>query len=357
MKTLTQRIIGKTRAASQVHNARARIHKLAREIFLLRDSEIASRLDIQYDTSTSPPTYGNFMEVVMLCRYLIEEGYEVRFELMDDPEKRRQDWSNLEPAQQQELLMEFNTIANKLIPAPLHKRLAPSHGWQPSTKVTWYQVSPYLLHLLYKRSNPARSNSFLLTMNDFAVNSPHTSIYEPYIAWHIRHNLLWGKDRNSTRSSIISDFLTLEKAFPERAIVILSTPGGVSMALDVLAQEGFTSEKRKGGAGVRGQKKIGFLETIPVALGAEFYFQRLGGGMGIGPIFSSLPYLILSNTKSYYFNHTGTKLVSWATSAQRYVVRKDAGSLGIEGNLPPRKPDGRHGAYLTQKGDIGSGLN
>lgn len=175
-------------------------------------------------------------------------------------------------------------------------------------------------------------------MNDFAVNSPPTSIYEPYVAWHIRHNLLWGKDRNSTRSSVISDFLALEKAFPERAIVILSTPDGVAMTLDVLAQEGLTSEKRKGGAVVRGQKDIGFLETIPVALGAEFYFQRLGGGMGIGPIFSSVPYLQLNSWKSYYFNHTGTKLVSWATSAQRYVVRKDAGSVGIEGYLRSLQP-------------------
>lgn len=60
--------------------------------------------------------------------------------------------------------------------------------------------------------------------------------------------------------------------------------------------------------------------------------------MGIGPIFSSVPYLILSNTKRYYFNHTGTKLVPWATSAQRYVVRRNAGSIGIEGYLPPPQP-------------------
>jgi len=70
------------------------------------------------------------------------------------------------------------------------------------------------------------------------------------------------------------------------------------------------------------QLEPGFHKAVPWILGASFYFQRLGGGIDLVPIFSKLPYLVFMNDPfaTSHFAHSGRKILPWSREDQRYVI-------------------------------------
>ena len=51
-----------------------------------------------YDCGDSPPTYGDFVTVVLLGRFLGYSGYQIRFTILS--QKRRKDWPDNNSSQQ-----------------------------------------------------------------------------------------------------------------------------------------------------------------------------------------------------------------------------------------------------------------
>ena len=63
-------------------------------------------------------------------------------------------------------------------------------------------------------------------------------------------------------------------------------------------------------------------------LGADFYFQRRGGGAGQIAIFSTVPYLYISydRTAAAFFDLVGERAVPWARADQVFALRPDSGA-------------------------------
>ena len=293
------------------------------------------------DNAVSPPTYGNFFEVVMLARFFAASGCHVEFEILER-HGRRADWGELDAISQANFANDQVSLARQILPGYTRQHMWPSTqrplGSTTSSPALTvfskegdpavYAATPYLLHVLlteHKWSIPA---GYLLDAAAFPIPVKALVPKQPYVAWHIRRSST-GPERNTTDGAIMSDFLQLREAFPRHSIMLFSTPNGVIDALQILSAEGLISDMEREGLAVVGQPETGFVSAIPWILGADFYFQRFGGGMGIVPIYSTMPYLQINNWESYYYGFNQNRLVPWAQENQRYVIHPEAAKIPI----------------------------
>ncbi|CAB4820407.1 unannotated protein [freshwater metagenome] len=323
------------------YSIRRRVHREAAAITQALAINPNTRLRVVNDNAVSPPTYGNLFEVIMLARFLEAGGHRVEFDIVDSGD-RRADWGELDATAQTNFAHDQVALARYLLPKPVVQHMLSSplrveeqHAWNPALTLfsgaydpPVYSLAPYLLHVLSTGRTRSIPAGFLLDANSFPISIQTPPPEQPYIAWHVRRGT-WSPERNATDSALASDLLQLREIFPRHSIMLFSTPNGIEHALQVLSDEGLISDMERDGLAVVGQPETGFTAAVPWILGADFYFQRIGGGMGIVPIYSSMPYLQINDWRSYYYGIDGDRLVPWARVNQQYIVRADAAKIPI----------------------------
>ena len=292
------------------------------------ETEQAS-IQVVYDNLVSPPTYGDFLQVVMLARYLKASGADVIFTIIDNGQ-RRHDWKALDSDEQVSLVQDQVELASKLLGAKVQVRpeIVSSGTYtvfsdDVLTRSAIYVKTPLLLNTLIKRSEKPLPQDFLLTTgrgNQLADNLDRESA--PLVAWNVRKGR-WGPDRNNTQEQVITDFRDIRKLFPSHRIVLLSTPDAIDWVFDILLKSGDLHSDTTEEQILFPQPTTGYLNAMLWLLSADEYFQREGGGMGMTAIFSEVPFLILSENKGIHYQHQldGEKIVAWASPHQRFVHR------------------------------------
>lgn len=292
-------------------------------------------VDVVYDNRCSPPAYGNFMEVVMTARYLAGRGADVRFVIVD-PDQRRSDWNQHLTHEGQDLFVRDQVrLASALLggkaeialereagsvnaaairPTDPHRHVL--FGELVESRHAWYPLSPTLLDRLVAEDGPGVAPGFLLELSDFPESAPTVSSHEPYVAWSIRRSGGHGNVRDSTARQILMDFRSITRRFPSHKIMLFSTPPGLAFARDVFEQRPELSDNVK--AQLVDQPAADFGEAIPWVLGADFYFQRIGGGLGIVPIFCTLPYRIVHTNTGTFTGYRRGRLAAWSRADQQW---------------------------------------
>ena len=287
-------------------------------------------IEVTFDTSNAPPSYGDFLNVAMMARFLATSGFDVIFRIRDTG-VRRTDWSDLSPPKQEQHLEACFDLASALLSSKATVERS-SEIWReeqnalPSPmehqSVPAYMLSQTLLHILMDMRGWRLPEGFLLSNQDF---HPPTALPSgPFVSWHVRRGI-WDKARDTTGSGVLTDVRQLHQVFPGHQIMLFSSPAGIDFTLELLAANSSQSFP------VIAQPQSGFLEAAPYLLASDFYFQRRGGGLSQFAIYSELPYLILNDHASYYHLRSGDRLVPWATVTQRYVIKRGVGRLSIAG--------------------------
>jgi len=310
-----------------------------------------ARIRLVYNNSCSPPTYGNFVEVVMLARYLSLIGFTVDFVVIYG-EKGTLDWEHrgLNTHQEDDFVQEQVALANYLLPEAVSVHLMEDSEGQtgfalPEASFTLFKAKVesevnitaqcvYLLHELVQASGSSPPSGFLLDRSQFSVPANAYSRSRPYVVWHVRRGI-WDQERNPGAMILCEDFAELRRSFPNHTIMVLSTDSGIEFTKEVLARHGCTLNWETGGPILEGQPDSGFIAAIPWLLGADFYYQRLGGGIGIIALFSDIPYLMLLNDIAYWEGIArGDSMAPWANENHRTVVLPfHAGQVPLEGFL------------------------
>jgi hypothetical protein len=306
----------------------------------------------EYDNSTSPPTFGDLFQVLMLARYLSLSGLIIEFVFVDSG-NRRSDWMALSRSEQDRFLTEQVDLARELLPPTVAIRVDESRhvAADCATRSNSYKVlvhlldqgrpiypaTPSLLHSLASSKQLPQPSGFLLDEDtEHLLVSPLPWVPGPYVAWHVRQGS-WDPARDSTDAAMIRDFLELRQLFPSHSVMIFSTNNGINGALSALDHANLLGAMHDRGLAVTGQPVTGFSAAIPFILGADFYFQRRGGGIAMVPIFSHVPYLIISGDGNYYYGRKGSRLVPWANAQQRFIVAPYAvDSISIGSGLSRR---------------------
>ena len=273
-----------------------------------------------YNFADSPDTFGDFMIAVMLCRLLALSGHQMTLTAVDGI--RGPHWSGVERNIQNDRIKELLNLAAYLLPQQAKIELVSNYSPVESSinldSKRFYAAAPYFLDLLITKYKWTLPNDFLLkvTKNDDL----------PYVAWHVRKSD-YDIRRNFTSSSIKGDFEVLRNRFPDYSIMLISDAAGLEDAFFELTGSRKTKSRKVGGIQLLAQPMQGFQNAIPAVLAANFYFQRGGGGIGVVPIFSSMPYVNLCPDRSYFHGLRGVRIVPWSNKNQLFVRVK--GNLNL----------------------------
>ena len=292
------------------------IQKMVKSFIRDLNTSKASRIRIIYNFADSPHTFGDFMIVVMLCRFLALSGHQLVLTVVDSI--RRSDWIELDDDIQDERIDELLDLAKYLLPESVKVELINNYLPMSSDinldSKSFYAAAPYFLDLLITKYRWAIPDGFLLK-----VETNETT--KPYVAWHVR-NASYDSRRNLTSSSVQNDFEILQKKFPDHSIMLISDSAGLEDAFLALTGSRETNTRKVRGTQLLAQPAAGFQNAIPSVLAANFYFQRAGGGIVAIPIFSAVPYLILCPDNSYFYGQHGRQILPWSTENQLHVYVK-----------------------------------
>jgi len=320
--------------------ARAKSGRLARveaqSILRLQEQLDDTCILIYYDNRVSPPTYGDYYCVLMLARMLSLMGFPVVFKVVDCIE-RRSDWLSLTAKEQDQFVAEQMELARLVLPSSIQVILESAPHFDTAKTVSlgnhvllgdWindrkpiYVMAWSLLGELFNLRDRSLPEGFLLQASDFPEMETQAKQIGPYIAWHTRRGL-WRESSDTTDANIVRDYVDLVKAFPEYKILLFSTPAGIEHTINVLRSANESTNILAEEGRLIPQLEPGFHKAVPWILGASFYFQRLGGGIDLVPIFSKLPYLVFMNDPfaTSHFAHSGRKILPWSREDQRYVI-------------------------------------
>ena len=289
---------------------------------------------IKYSHEINPPTYGDFFIILMLARFISLNGSRVLF-MIDDQERSGDLWNYLSPDQQDSFVFDQIALARQYLNSNCEILVTGKFGHESSASMpmidstkgniidafpqTLARWSPYLLELLIYTYSWKVPDKFLLSSEKLLTNSP-------YIAWNVRKSV-WAEYRDTSARSLKRDFAALRKIFPNHSIVILSNKEGLSFAFKELANLETPIPFKIGKISVLPQPDDGYIGAINWVLNSDFYFQRIGGGMGVIAIFSSVPYIIFSVEKtSFHEKFRKTSISPWATKNQivkRLYLRRE----------------------------------
>lgn len=279
---------------------------------------------VKYDHSSSPPTYGDYLTILLIARFISMSGYKVRFEIIDVNRFgavwgalsiKNQDLFVLDQIKLAEKFLNENCqiiikgkFSDELMPVNQKSNVLPSNDIEVYSN-EFYQWAPYFLHLLIKKHNWKIPKGFLL-------KSIKVKPAGNYVAWNVR-KAKWANDRDTDVDSLLQDFSELRELFPDHSIMIISDQEGIDFAVSELNRFEPTFSSMLANGRISIQPDAGYLGAIDWVLSSNIYFQRSGGGMGIVAIFSSVPYVIYSIEKTNFFGHyRNRKIAPWSTKNQ-----------------------------------------
>ncbi len=175
-------------------------------------------------------------------------------------------------------------------------------GWNDARKRFLSAGNVYLVGILARQFN--------VDPSAFFEWKPQGS----YVGIHVRgsrHN----QERNPSKYLTLKDFHDLNRIFPGREIRIFSDPQ--PEFLSSLIQEALTQ-----GVNVSMQKSSNFNDVINEILGADFWFQRKGGGTSVPVLYSKMPYIMLSSDLAarQMYGISNRKFGAWSGSNQHFVT-------------------------------------
>jgi len=321
---LFSRIYRKYQKAYQYSSFRLRILTNSIKIFI--KIKLKKEISIKYDNLCSPPTYGDFFVVLAFCRFL--SFFSKNTKLMIVQGNHREDWSSLskldrfllekDQLELVHLLLE-NTGLEKNVQVftpNLH-----NHNHVKSD-LSDYKIIPGILQILaflFRKNIP---EEFFLRKKDFLLQEE-----KKYIAWHVRKGV-WEKERNATESQLIMDYRSLRSLFPNHKIVVFSSKEGLDFTFKILTSKLNDQEIIKLHYAIERQQATSYVQCIPFLVNCDFYFQRIGGGLGEVIHLTNVSHLIIESF-GYYVFHSKVKTLPWFN---QYQIR-----TGLTGQDDPIK--------------------
>jgi hypothetical protein len=274
-------------------------------------------IKLYYDTSISPPTYGDFLNLVMLGRFFALSEKTVKIQILDTGP--RKGVYNIDLHTHGRILTEYVNIAQDLLPKSTEieviKKFVLRKDEITFNSRVMYSYAPKIIQILNKYYAWKIPSNFFLSRKTKSSN-------QPYIAWGIRHGQ-WAEKRNTEFNGILSDYRMLRHFFPEHKIMVLTTKDGWSKFKKVLEQADCTSIEELNNKKIICQPVFGFQKTINFLLGANFYFQRDGSGLGTVAHYSDVPYLLLAKEHNYEFNFLQKSYISINGKNQKFKLMKN----------------------------------
>lgn len=261
-------------------------------------------LIVVYDHLASPPTIGDFLYVVLLARYLCHAAGSLEFIIVTGEE--RNDWNDLTEASREHLHI-TNTSLLKLL-LSRDKAAIRSVSWDEletilkdvpadtvivggvervQARLSLYDDAFNTLNALLDWDTTALEE-FLLTADAFGPTIDLGDVQSGFIALHARYSQSWDAERNLESESLIRITNFLREWFPQKPVVVVSDAAGCNYFRRISEQHGLELKFSK-------DYSDSFIGDCNIVLRSDVYLQFKGGGIGIVPTFSRVPYVIVTD--------------------------------------------------------------
>ena len=327
-----------------VRNFRTRLisKNLALKIKVACENSDINEFVVCYDLLVSPLTLGDLMCCVMLARYAALHEKRTRFvfiegevkhdsaEVFSDKVLFNKNFGSMRLTATT-LLDKSTSEVQSMSWNDFQKSIGTEFVKQGSTFIAMeefvrHRVSIYnhtfnILNFLLSFKSISFVDKFLL---DYDELSKLTGVFQPeysYVTLGARYSLLWAKERNLEIETLKVICNYVFKKHPNHKVMIVSDEIGCdyfrentrNMDFDLVFSKDYSSTYLGDGA---------------LILGSTFYFQFLGGGIGIIPMFSNIPYEITCPLVHESMWST-RRLMSWQSLTQIY---NDSAKLDISKN-------------------------
>lgn len=274
-----------------------------KRIKLLSNSQ-NKEINLVYDLSFAPFTYGDLYSFLFLGRYFIFEGYKLNFFLIDDVKKNKDikylDVKNLSffVKELKNISLELLNHKNSSIIFCSWEEFLKSYKGTYKDKITLFQervldrkniycFSFKMLNYLLKNTSQKKIKNILLDKNfkkDYQKNI-NFDLQKKFITWGLRFNKFYGNNRNNSETEFVETYKLLLKFFPNKDIIVIS---------DIAGTEYFKKISEKNNFSLIFSKDFtnSFLEDALLILNSKFHYQIHGGASATVAVFSNVRFII-----------------------------------------------------------------
>jgi hypothetical protein len=290
-------------------DAKTEWRKLKLDISVLRSKSVV----VRYDTRHSFPGMGDLFLLVMLANYFSALGFSAIF-------STNAVGSNLAAAQSKNRNEEYLALIEVFLSPDVTLRYDSELeqrsdeyvvlGERVSREMDISAVSLLLMSRVFNCGtlNPLRVEPLVKSFSPFAASLGREADGSgPSIGIHVRASS-HASSRNPSFEVTKNDCLGLLDRFPGARLVWF----GEKSMYERFREEFDLSEDSR--SRIVYQQSEGFAQASLEALKMDFWFQRLGGGIGAVRIFSEKPYIFLSGDSiaTRYYSYRGKRVCPWA---------------------------------------------
>lgn len=249
---------------------------------------------ILYNLEAESSNLGELTICLLFAKYLANFGHKVKF-LLIEPEidrNRRATDNRVSGA----VLLEMKSLARGMSQGKFEFTDVKSSEYE-YTKVAKYNHVLFGNFVVTSRSILTHVLIlFGLTEVIQKFGDPKTLIkWDPsgFVGWHVRNSRVNRARNYRTNKLLVADAKAISRAFPASEIRIFTDDLGRAKLKN--ASKDLPELRALFDSGrLRFQESTGYLDATIEAARCEFWFQRLGGGIQIIPLFSLMPFLMLS---------------------------------------------------------------
>lgn len=264
------------------------------------------RAVLVYDNSVSPPSYGDFINVLMIGRFLV--AHHVDVELILTNSGFPSFYSNLLGEDQlQEFVENEKRIATAFvldikidICSSQELRLLLSQYEMEGkylvfrdyvlNQLTIYDLAFDFTKKMLANSSRAIRDLTLFSKNSIFVNNPILP-ESKYISFTCRWNESWSQHRNMTTELFLNLVNLLRIEFPSHDLIAVSDQKGCDHFRNIANRNQLRCSFSK-------DYSDSFLGDVALVLNSDVFVQIRGGGIGTVPLWSDLPLLFFSRISS-----------------------------------------------------------
>lgn len=288
----------------------------------------AVQVTLVYDNYVSPPTYGDYLYVILLGRYFVAQGRRVNFLIVDS--EHRDDWCDLTGIEKEKFVSDQVILAEALLDSTFAKiervswdnalqRIAASaSGYFPfrdciDRREAIYNHCFNLLNQLLFHKDCLFLKHVLFSHEQISSKVVISEVGKKYVTLACRYSKKWGFYRNMSDKEFLSLCERLRQTYPHHATMIVS---------DQIGCDYFSQLAQKNNFDIIFSKKYSqsFLGDGALVLGSEFFLQVRGGGIAIFPMFSTVPYEIVAPLANEVM-WSKSKVLSFQNATQLFFNR------------------------------------
>lgn len=287
-------------------------------------------LVIAYDLGQSSPGYGDYCGVLVMARLLELSGVPVLVKLENVAEPR-EDWDGLTPANRAQRIQEFMTISSWFVGNPEGKKgdgarsltgkLRKLEGTGPREL---YKIAGELVWKI-----PSTVGSFRWDVPSVIGTVQSSTPTKKKVCINYRRGA-WDSHRDMDFFQALHDLRFLIKKFVDHEFVLCGESNGTEAQLLSALRAGLEqSDVSSYRFSLRWQSGAGMMSAIEEVKEASFYFQRMGGGLGMFAAALGVPHCVVLENPVWWPIFED-KVFPWSDGNHRFLVQKDAKIAKIE---------------------------